>query len=333
MRSQRIERAAAAWLARRDSGRWDDADQAALDRWLEEDTAHVVAWLRIQSSWSRADRLKALGAGVRRGQVPEVGAWRFPRFAAEAPASRPRRRPRRALRAWAACLALAAAGAAVLYRNVEASGYRTAVGRLEAVSLADGSTVTLNSDSRLEVDLSGPERHLALRQGEVFFEVAKDPARPFVVQVDGKRVVAVGTRFSVRRLQQEIRVAVTEGEVRVEAGDGDPAMPPARLKAGAVARVGAGGVLVQQRPLAEVEQSLSWRNGYLVFDDTPLDQAVAEFNRYQTRRIVVRDPTVARLRVGGNFRWSNADAFVRLLEEALPVHARRKGDEIELTRK
>jgi transmembrane sensor len=338
--SRQIEDTAADWLARRDGSDWRASDEAELDVWLQAATAHRVAFLRLEAAWQQADRLKVLGAGMPPGAVPAPGAWQASPFfdggaavlAATAVAAEdaPRWFPR--YRAMAAMLLLGVFVAAgwFLY-PFGGSSYSTDVGGLAAVPMSDGSKVTLNTDSKIRVAVSETERVVNLRQGEAYFEVAKDPSRPFVVQAGDKRVVAVGTKFSVRRTHDDIRVVVTEGKVRVETGTGRPETPAAELVAGTVARSDSDGTLVQEKPLADIEEYLSWRSGFLVFRDMTLGDAVTEFNRYNTRKIVIDDPAVSAIRIGGNFRSTNVDAFVRLLEQGFPIRASRQDDQIVLT--
>jgi len=212
------------------------------------------------------------------------------------------------------------------------ASYATAVGEVREVDLADGSRATLSSDSRLEVRMDRGARHVALVQGEAFFDVAHDTGRPFVVEAAGRRVVAVGTRYAVRRDADALRVVVTEGRVRLEGGPGGDgrAQPMALLPAGSVATAGRNGVLVRSLPLEDARRYLQWRDGFLAFDDAPLAQAAAEFNRFNARRLELADPAVAQLRIGGNFRWSNLDGFVGLLEQGFPVRAERHPDRIVL---
>jgi transmembrane sensor len=358
--SREIEHAAAAWLARRDAGGWSERDQRQLDAWLDASMAHRVAFIRLDAAWRQSDRLKALGAGVPAGVVPARGSWapsplgatddradepRHPR-PAHAHADAPRRAARRhrgqrhsLLRhlATAAVLTLLVSLALVWrhYTAVDQASYRTAIGDLQEVPLADGSIATLSSDSRLLVTLSHGERHVDLQQGEAFFAVAKDPARPFVVSAGGRRVIAVGTRFSVRRDAADLRVVVTQGLVRLES-DRLPnglRQPTTLLPAGSVALASDAGVVVHSGSVQQAEEYLSWRSGFVSFHDTPLATAAAEFNRYNARKIVVGDASVGAMRVGGNFRWSNVDAFVRLLAQGFPIQARRQGDTIVLTRR
>jgi transmembrane sensor len=170
-------------------------------------------------------------------------------------------------------------------------------------------------------------------RGEAFFDVAKDPARPFVVYANDKRVVAVGTQFAVRMKPEGLQVIVAEGRVRVDKATliGRPESL-AELVAGNVAIADSSMVRVQVQPIVEVEQALSWRAGYIVLSRTSLDDAVAEFNRYNRRQLVINDPALAEIQVGGNFKADNIDGFVRLLEEGFQIRADEHSDRIVLTR-
>lgn len=103
------------------------------------------------------------------------------------------------------------------------------------------------------------------------------------------------------------------------------------LKAGMMARTQGAAVLVQERSPEQIAQTLSWRNGQLVFRDTPMAEAVAEFNRYNERKLIIDDPAVGQLRVGGIFRATQLDAFVSLVQQGFPVQAQREADRIVLT--
>ena len=341
--SKKTETAAAAWLAKRDGGAWSESDAAALEAWLAASTAHRVAFLRLQAAWQQASRLKALGAGVPSGVVPAQARWQASPFfepglgtpGAEAPTANSQtvstRHRRWAYSALAASLLLAALLGGAWYLWPSSPFYRTPIGGLALLPLPDGSKVTLNTDTTIEVAVTPTERDIELKAGEAFFEVAKDVKRPFVVSAGDKRVIAVGTQFSVRREGNDIQVLVMEGRVRIERADEGREEPVTQLAAGSIARTNGEGVLVDEKPLLEVEQALSWRSGFVVFHETPLVDAVAEFNRYNRRKIVIRDPRVAAIRIGGNFRSTNVDAFVRLLETGFRVQAQHTGDEIVLT--
>ena len=152
------------------------------------------------------------------------------------------------------------------------------------------------------------------------------------VAVGGYRAVAVGTRFSVRRDRNDLRVVVTEGTVRLDAPSTDgQSSPSSLLPAGSVALVHDGSVLVRSLALAEAAQLLGWQDGWLVFRDTPLQDAVAEFNRYNRRKLRIADAEAGALRIGGSFRWDNEDTFVRLLEAGFPVRAEATPTQIVLS--
>jgi len=338
--SRQIEHEAAAWLARREGSAWTERDQAQLDAWVAASTAHRVAFLRLESAWAACGRLKALGAGARSGGVPprrQGSRLPAPDRALPADDAGPPAAARRWRAAWAGATIILFMGAALAWGwrefvATEAASYATAAGELRAFTLADGSTVTLSSASRIGVRIGRGERHIDLQRGEAFFAVAHDPRRPFAVAVGARKAIAVGTRFAVRRDPDELRIIVTQGIVRLEAQaprDGSP-VPSATLTAGSVATARGSSVLVRAGTVADAERLLSWRNGYLIFHDTPLSAAVAEFNRYGTRPLVIGDAAVGRIPIGGNFRWSNSEAFVRLLEDGFGIHAQRQVDRIVL---
>jgi transmembrane sensor len=347
--SIRIEREAAAWLARRDGDDWSPLDERAFIAWRDAATAHLVAFLRLDAAWRDAGRLQAVGAGVGAGNMPARGDWNWSRPnaghstdvasglnpAALSFAHRPIESHRRGWSfAFAGCAMACAIGVFAWTQagRVEPQTYRTVAGALEEVPLADGSRATLSGDSVIGVALSRHERDIDLSRGEAFFAVAKDASRPFVVHVGMREVVAVGTRFAVRRDIDGLRVVVTEGLVRLESPstNAPDRLSTTFLPAGSVAEIDANGASVRFGTPAEAERFLSWRNGVLAFHDTPLADAAAEFNRYGARHLVIGDADVAELRVGGNFNSATTEGFVRLLEAGFPVRAERQGDRIVL---
>lgn len=340
-----IEEAAANWLARRDSGAWSEADEAELQRWLAS-IDNRVEFIRLEAAWQQANRLKALGAGVAPGVVPEPGQWHSPPFVngSVSPAVPPSGREivqwRAAARRfvpWATAATLLLITSLLFWNGsiLSRGSHSTPLGGLASIPMSDGSNITLNTDSEIRIAATEAERRIVLARGEAFFEVAADPRRPFVVIAGDQRVIAVGTKFSVRRMEEEageVSVAVIEGRVRVErAGTRAVGLPPADLAAGALARSGEEGVLVEEKSLREIEEHLSWRSGFLTFRETPLARAAAEFNRYSARKIVIDDPRVGDIRIGGHFRSTNVEVFIRLLENDFPIRVERRSEEIILT--
>ena len=371
--SAEIEGIAAAWFAKRESGEWSAVDQAQLDIWLDSSTAHRIAFIRIITAWERSGRLNALGAGVPRGIIPPRDAWGFapskspastapPEWAESLAGPDPAAAPSMAnipeartassrfarvlrfsprilqlpprLRAIAAALLVGTAAGTVWYFSTDhANSYRTPIGAVATVPLSDGSKVTLNTDTRIRVELDTTMRRVKLDQGEAFFEVSKDAVRPFVVEIADKRVIAVGTQFSVRRDDNDIRVLVTEGSVWIERGGMATKAAQTQLAAGSEARTLQTAVLIDQPAPAQVEQLLSWRGGYIVFRDTTLADAVADFNRYSARKIFIDDPAIAGIRIGGNFRSGDTDAFLWLLQSGFPISVEQRSDRIILTKR
>lgn len=322
-RAAEIEAEAAAWLARRDGGAWSDADEAALRQWRESATANHLALLRLETAWAKADRLRALG-----GDQP-------------LPANDQYNDGERAGRSWwrrwyvplaaaAAIAALAVPGWQLLNKPAEEI-YATAVGGFQHVPLADGSRVDINTDTRLEIALAPTERHVSLDRGEAFFSVAHDRSRSFVVEAGDFRVTAVGTAFSVRRDGDRVVVAVTEGRVRVDRREGAGTEPILFVSAGQrIVATPALPIAVQAMAPALLEQDMSWRDGMLTFEEAPLSDVAAEFNRYNTRHLVV-DPAAAQVRISGTFRANNVDGFLRLLQQGFNVTgAPRGGNEVVL---
>ncbi len=163
--------------------------------------------------------------------------------------------------------------------------------------------------------------------------MAKDPGRPFVVKIGNKRVTAVGTQFTVRRDQGDIRVLVTEGRIQVIHETLLSHSAATQVAAGSAARMHDDAVFVEQQKPSQVDESLSWRSGYLVFHETPLAEAIAEFNRYNTRKIVIADPSIATLRIGGRFRFADSGAFLWLLQNGFPINVAQDSAIIRLTRR
>lgn len=340
-----IEAAAAAWFEKREWTDWDAAAEAKLQAWLSEATAHRIAFVRLQAAWERAERLKALGAGVPLGRVPERASFGF---AQESPATAERDTPpidsgvadvkrgwsgRRKWAIGASSIAVALALVVWYQSATRWQSYGTSLGTIAPVALADGSRITLDSNTKIQVALQTNQRLVRLEQGEALFEVAKDSSRPLIVEIANKRVTAVGTEFSVQRDGDEIRVLVKEGRVRVEGHPRGSSSDAIELEPGGEAFTRGGEISVQRIGLAEVTRALSWREGYLVFQETPLPDAAAEFNRYSTKRIEIDDPRLNAIRIGGRFRCTDVNAFVTLLRQGFPIDVTADGNRIILHRR
>jgi transmembrane sensor len=314
-RTDRIEDQAAAWLLRQEEADWSAATQAELDLWLEADTEHRVTFIRLRHGWRRADRLVV---GEPREAPPVVH-----------PA--PRRKPRRAInRAWPAVGALMAASIAVglFVNHTRGRTYVTDIGGHASAPLSDGTRVELNTDTRLRAAVDGGKRRVWLDQGEAYFEVAHDPSRPFVIDAGARRITVLGTKFSVRRYPDgRVTVAVVEGRVRVE-GEGPEARPPVLIVRGDVAQSDGVNTLVSEVAPERIAERIAWRTGSLHFEEATLAEAVEEFNRYNTKKLVIADKAAGEIRIGGSFEATDAVAFARLLRRAFSLKVEDNGQEI-----
>ncbi|MGV1683506.1 FecR family protein [Sphingopyxis sp. NJF-3] len=298
--AQAISDRAAAWVARMDREGHDPAVRAELKAWLAGDDRRRGAYFRAKAAWTMLDRASVFGAG----QPPsyEVAAAGGPMFSR-----------RRLL--WGGGVAAAAAALVVGLPNMDFFAapdqqIQTAVGEIRRVPLSDGSLVAVNTQTALDVTMKPKVRQIALKSGEAWFQVAKDRARPFVVDVGDYRVRAVGTAFAVRQVSGGVDVKVTEGVVEMwRVGDEAHVQ---RVRAGSRVFAAPGRAIVPVAAASEeIDKTLAWRTGQLVFDGDTIAEAVAEFNRYNVRKIEVGDTALGQKKMIGRFRTNEPDAFAR----------------------
>jgi transmembrane sensor len=287
-----IDDIACRWAAAIDRG-LDGDEEARLAAWLEQDQRHRGALLRATAALGLLDRGRALS-----GRYDEDGAEKdgVPR------------RDRRHWRRWGggALAAALVAGLGLGFWPDRAERIDTRIGEIRRMPLSDGSVALVNSGTTLRVAFTPAERHIDVRKGEAWFQVAHNPKRPFVVASGPYRVQAVGTAFDVRREGEAARVVVTKGVVKIWSVDS--ADPPRRVAAGEWAILHPGRMAVRAMALQASDQQLAWREGRIVLDDMTLGQAVAEFNRYNNDQLEVA-PSLAGRRVVGWFRIYDADGF------------------------
>ena len=253
-----------------------------------------------------------------------------------------RRRLRRRAAAAAASLALlVVAGVAWFRHSSSPAAAALATGATLTLptrqSLSDGSQIELNGDARVRVEFSPAVRRVTLLRGEAHFEVAHDPARPFLVIAGEISVRAVGTAFAVRLAPRDVNVLVTDGRVAVDRATVDPVATPAHplafVSQGAAVAVApadlaphapAPAVVAVSAP--ELAEQLAWRVPRLEFNDTPLRDAVALFNRHGPVHLSLAAPALGELRVSGFVRADNTPALLQLLRAAYGVEAHPLGD-------
>jgi transmembrane sensor len=222
--------------------------------------------------------------------------------------------------------------------------YQTGLGEQESVTLADGSTALLNTDSRVEIAYTSQNRAVHLLKGEAHFAVAHQPERPFFVYVGSGVVRAVGTAFTVRLRESDVEVTVTEGAVELasvsDVAETEPETsvdaaakitPTTRL---ALVKAGQSAVFhhdiesIQSIAEEELARKLSWQHGMLIFSGEPLETVVEEVSRYTPTKIVILDPALRDLRIGGYFRTGETDAMFEALESTFNVRVRRVGEDL-----
>lgn len=306
-----VKEAASRWVPRLASG-LSVAEEEQFEAWIEADPRHATVLAEQQAVWDRFGSL----AGAAGGTAPDPDRY--------APAARSRARLFRIAApflAAAAALALGIFGWPSRTSRSDPPATRVALPTpLEQRTLPDGSIVELNRGAEIAVAFTSAVRRVQLLRGEANFTVEKS-AVPFVVMVDGIEVRAVGTAFNVRFDAAAVEVVVTQGKVQVtpRMEDSAPPAPPIPiLEAGHSTRVPLAPLQAAPQVSAltaeELESRLAWRPKVLDFDDAPLAAIVAEFNRRNPVRLVIRDPSLGSLRLNASFRSDNMEGFARLLE-------------------
>ena len=302
---EEIEKQAALWTARLETGALTASEQRELAAWLEANPDHrwllsryreLCAQLRVQLPvLTDAGEVDALIAGVAARQR----RWRW------------------AGRTLAVAASFAVAGF-VWWMLPQSVG--TDFAERRAFTLADGSRVELNAHTSLTIDLGRSVRRVRLERGEAFFTVAHNAARPFIVETAAGSVRVTGTVFDVRAMAATTtEVTVLTGSVQVRPAE---ATTPTALSGGEQARLA--GATVAVRPLSNdaVENAVAWRQGQVAFESAPLSDALERFAAYSGRKITV-SPEAAALLVGGRFSLDDPDGFFAAIERAMPVNVLR----------
>lgn len=321
--------AASTWLARRDRG-LNAVEQDEYLAWLAADPRHTEALQRHAAALERMMQLYEWTPAHDTEPNPDLFA---------APPARAR-----AWWAWAGG-SIAAAAALALGLLLWERSWSSAAPALaaaprsylrvnERLALPDGSRVELKDGTQLVVQYSETERRVQLTGGEAHFSVWRDKERPFVVAAAGVEVRAVGTAFNVRLDPQNVQVLVTEGKVSVGRVDpnaterlGDK--PPHLVTVGqqAIVPLVASGVPAIRGVTSEdIAREIAWQAPRLEFNETPLAEAVAEFNRLNRHQVEIGDAGLGALRIGGSFRPDNVEGFLRTLGAALDVRVERVDD-------
>jgi transmembrane sensor len=313
---EQVEELAARWVLREDRGLAAD-ESAALVSWLDESTANRVAYLRLKSGWERTKRLAAL-QGSRYFSADAI-KWS-------------QKRLRLAVAAGATILVMLTVGLGIFlhFRSVALTIYTAQLGERPVLRLSDGTRIQLNSNTQVQTNVNGSVRTVKLERGEAFFEVVHDAKRPFVVLAGNRRITDLGTKFSVQRYGDNVRVIVTEGKVQVDILDAPATAAPIIAVSGNVVVAKAEETLVASKSASDIADDLSWRNGILFFDQETLASAADQFNRYNRRHLIVKGEA-RNIRIGGSFRADNVDVFALLVRNALGLKITQEADHITIS--
>lgn len=327
---------AADWHTRMDDPAATVAERAEFDAWLAKDTRHAEAYRAIERMWSSTRKLAADPRILefRREALSEAGNSQF---------------SKRGLKLLAPIAAALVIGIVATWfampgwreRNMTTPAlaqdsmrsFATAVGERSEVTLSDGSSVVLNTNTRLEVRFSPQQRHIRLLTGQAWFRVAKNPNRPFIVDAGDQRVTALGTAFDVRfdPDASNVQVTLVEGKVTVAAQHSALLQlfrvePPVHIMT-----PGELLVIADDRPAvmaqADVARIVSWRDGQIMFDGEPLAKAIAEVNRYSTTAVELADPQLADLPVSGVFNAGYAQSFVETVSAHYGLAVTKRPDD------
>lgn len=326
---------AAVWVTRLHGPQRSRRMEQECQAWQQRSAAHREAFERCTETWDSIP------------QVTVASAYAASTVAARDPARRvgPGRAGRWTSLASAALVLVCVASG---YLHWSGKGvYSTAIGEQQLVVLADGTRMTLNTDTEVRVELQPKQRLVSVRSGEVLFEVAADAARPFIVRAGGSEVVAIGTVFAVRftsagaGTQDALAVTLLEGQVAVQPAPQRRGLAPersVRMAAGERLRLSGGGSGAPRPASVELDhpntaQLVAWKRSEAVFDNASLPDAVAEMNRYSRTPITLLDAqALAPLRVSGSYRIGETAGFAQAVAALHGLRLREADGHLELSK-
>jgi transmembrane sensor len=314
---RRIRVQAAVWVTELHGPDRDAKLEARVRRWIEEDPQHAAAFELATEAWQRSGNLP--------GYLEPTAGLRI----------RTRKKMRRSV---AGALAVLIAALMVgLYMARDAT-LVTREGEQKTVELSDGSQVSLNANSRVLVQYDDHVRRVTLARGEALFNVIKHQSRPFVVVVGNRKVIAMGTSFLVRREEASgtaYTVTLVEGRIAVEPISGPDILPRDFVSGLKLLNPGERlrfkGETQDAVDSPSIERVTAWQRGQLIFDDTSMSEAAAEFNRYGSNKITIDSDVAKKFRVGGVFRIGDPASFAHAMAIAHHLRIINRGNEIILT--
>lgn len=327
------QEAAAMWLVLLDDGPLDAQQKRDFEQWLEESPLHVEMFLDTLATWDGMSSLSNLSEvfPLERLEVKKESedvwanwlGWRW-------------------IGSSAAILGLLVL--VLGYFVVMAGYYETDIGQVKTIQLADGSEISLNTDTKVKVSFSKNVRRVDLLQGEAFFKVARDVQRPFLVIANEKVVTAVGTAFSVYKRNGVVKVAVSEGVVQLQSSEISPSpeedkaqrkaiatkpAPPVYLESGHLALLNYTEITIEPVDIEVIEKDQAWRRHMLIFEGERLSEVIAEVQRYTSLHLIV-DDNIRDISVGGYFRSDDIEGILKALAYNFDLEVAKTQNEVKL---
>ena len=358
-----IKEEAGVWIVKMDQGPLSSEQTAELQQWIAKSDFHRNYLHQLAHNWDSMGILQELAAlfpiqptavmPAKAGifQPSTIKTW-LQNLIAQL------KQPK----AWAPTLATFAL-VAILINNQQPNHFETDIGQQANYQLSDGTHITLNTNSALKVDYSQDRRRIYLLRGEAHFDVAKNPQRPFMVYAGEGMVWAVGTAFNVRYLNAgnlegnhagtlvdtligtSIDVTVTEGTVKIFAdiepdkntnlnannAQNSPTDHEQLVHAGKSVQYSKVIDATQTTPAQVLEQKLAWQQGALIFKGETLEQAITEIARYTDKQLIITDPSIKNIRVGGHYKTDNINSLLASLSQTLEIKLEQKGSQLHLS--
>ena len=326
-----VTRKAAHWVVQLRSADRPASTECDFADWLRESPVHVAEYLRAIEVWEALSHSDVDGASTVESLTREARqsvSTRLPVAPPPLPFAAGRRtRHYGRLGAAAMCAVMILAAGWFGWRHFAALDFATGMGEQRSAVLSDGSIIELNTQTEVRVVYSASRRRIDLVRGEAFFQVAKNPARPFVVFTDLAAATAVGTRFSVYKAAKGTIVTVEEGRVLVrniphgpDVAEETQQAPGVELDPGTQAEARPSRPVLTHR--TDLVRSLAWRQRRLVFDGAPLSEVLEEFNRYNAVPLVLTDARLGDRRISGVFGANDPESLIDFLTKVdhIPVH-------------
>jgi len=318
-----IDDEASIWLVRLDDGNLSAQSKKELRAWLSADERHQIALIAMADIWNDMDEILVMINDEDSSE--NVSIW---------PMLTPIFKPVM-LAASVSFLTLFIWLAMPL--DVQKNSYVTLVGQQMDATFDDGSIIHLNTNSHIETEFSDEKRIIKLIKGEALFEVAHDPKRPFIVYAGDRLVQAIGTKFVVHLKTGNIQVTVTDGKVKMSKVALDTkltdikALDNTRIQKDDVYITKGEKVLVSSNQAPKlthikpegIKRELSWLNGKLVFENEELFDVIEEVNRYVDIDIVLKDPSLHKIRISGRFDVGDSEALIEALELSFNLKSQR----------